>query len=171
MLVGALIGIPLLLALPPEYFNAVVPWLIVVAGGLAIAQPWLTGNAQIHGNFEGSHRRLVLVLGVTVAGVYLSYFGAATGVITLFILLYVGIHDLQIANAIKNLITGIVNAVIAIVFLIAAPVDVLFAVVIAMGSALGGYLGGKIAQKLSLVVFRVVIGVVALSAAIVATTT
>lgn len=167
-LLGAAVGIPLLLLLPPEVFIAVVPWLILAAGALTVFQPWLTGRAR--GSVVAHHdmRRVPLVLGIVLAGIYLSYFGAATGVIVLTVLLYVGIQNLQTANAIKNLATGITNALIAVVFVLVAPVDLPIALAIAIGSTLGGFLGGSIAQRLSPLVFRAVIGLVAVAAALVA---
>lgn len=167
MIAGAGVGIPLLLLLPPSVFALVVPWLILAAGALTVLQPWLTNRAR-RATSHQEPRRMVLVLGITGAGVYLSYFGAATGVITLSVLLLVGISDLQVANAIKNLATGIGNAIIAVVFVIAAPVVLSLALAIAVGSTVGGLLGGALAQKLSPFVFRVVIGLVAVIAAAVA---
>lgn len=167
MLAGAGAGIPLLLLLPPEVFSGIVPWLIVAAGALTIFQPWLMGAAR-RDSKQRRPRRVLLIVGIVGAGVYLSYFGAATGVITLSVLLFVGVTDLQVANAIKNLATGIVNAVIAVVFILVAPVEISLALAIAIGSTMGGFLGGALAQKLSSFVFRIVIGSVAVVAATVA---
>lgn len=166
MLLGAGIGIPLLLLLPPRVFAGIVPWLIVAAGALTVLQPWLTRKAQ-RDSTPTNPRRIVLILGIAAAGVYLAYFGAATGVITLTVLLFVGIHNLQLANAIKNLSTGITNGIIAIVFLLVAPVNIAFALAIAVGATLGGLLGGVIAQKLSPLLFRIAIALVAAIAALV----
>lgn len=164
MVSGALIGIPLLLLLPDDVFASIVPWLIVAAGALTVAQPWLTRRAA-HGSAAPQPRRAALVVGICGAGVYLSYFGAATGVITLSVLLFIGIRDLQVANGIKNLATGIANGLIAVMFLIVAPVEVHLALAIAVGSTLGGLLGGRIAQRLSPSLFRGVIALVAVVAA------
>ena len=165
MVVGSLLGIPLLLLLPPEVFSRIVPWLILLAGALTILQPWLRGR-PVFGVRAVKPRRIVLVLGICAAGIYLSYFGAATGVITLTVLLIVGIQDLQLANGIKNLITGVANCLIGVLFLFIAPVNIPFALAIAIGSTLGGLVGGRAAQRLSPVVFRFVIGLVAILAAV-----
>lgn len=167
MMAGALIGIPLLLLLPPGIFAAIVPWVIVIAGALTVFQPWLIKRAGTNVAAR-QPRRLVLVLGICATGIYLSYFGAATGVITLSVLLFIGVQDLQVANGIKNLCTGIANTLIAIVFLIVAPVNIPLALAIAIGSTLGGFIGGRLAQRLPPTVFRAVIGLVAVIAAVTA---
>jgi hypothetical protein len=166
MIIGALLGIPLLLILPPKVFTWIVPWLIVTAGALTILQPWLTKRAANHAARKNL-QRVTFIIGLIVAGVYLSYFGAATGVIVLSVLLYVGVNDLQQANAIKNLATGIGNCLAAILFLFIAPVVIYYAVPIAIGAAMGGLLGGRIAQRLSPIVFRIVIGFIVVVAVVI----
>lgn len=167
MITGALIGVPLLLVLPPEAFTAIVPWLIIGAGVLTLVQPWLTRRIQrAHPASAAQGPRLIVIfVGVTLAGIYLSYFGAASGVITLTVLLYAGLSEIQSSNAIKNLAGGVANLVAAVIFLIVAPVNIPLAIAVAVGAALGGLLGGRLAQRLSPVVFRWVIVAVAVLAA------
>lgn len=165
MITGAMIGVPLLLVLPPEAFTAVIPWLIIAAGLLTLVQPWIT--RRLARRVEPIHPRAgILFIGVMLAGIYLSYFGAATGVITLSVLLYAGVSDLQDANAIKNFAGGIANLLAALIYLLVAPVDLSLAVSVAIGAALGGLIGGRIAQRLSPTLFRWLILLVALLAAV-----
>ncbi len=165
MMTGALLGVPLLLLLPPEAFTAVIPWLIIGAGLLTLAQPWITRH--LSRRTEPGHRNpVILFVGIVLAGIYLSYFGAATGVITLSVLLYAGISQLQEANAIKNVATGIANLLAAMIYLLVAPVDIPLAIAVAVGAAIGGVAGGRFAQRLSPTLFRWVILLVALLAAI-----
>jgi len=164
MVTGAMLGVPLLLVLPPEAFTAVIPWLIIAAGLLTLAQPWITRH--ISRRVEPVDERTgILFVGVMLAGIYLSYFGAATGVITLSVMLYAGLSDLQEANAIKNFAGGIANVLAALIYLVVAPVDVPLAIAVAIGAALGGLAGGRIAQRLSPALFRWLILLVALGAA------
>lgn len=167
LMTGALIGIPLLLLLPPRIFSFIVPWLILAAGVLTLVQPLLTSVAHRKSQGRG---RIIFVLGLVIAGTYLSYFGAATGVITLFVLVFTGMSDLQHANAVKNIATGIAGVMTAAIFLLFAPVDLLFALVLAVGALIGGFLGGRFAQMLSPTAYRIAILVVAVIAAFVAFT-
>jgi len=164
MLCGALVGALLLLALPPSTFASIVPWLIVAAGVLTLVQPWITRRLSRLPHLE-QPRRAPIAIGVMLAGTYLSYFGAATGVITLTVLLYAGIATAQEANAIKNVATGIAGVIAAVVFLLFAPVDIPLAIAAALGAAGGGLAGGRIAQKVSPKIYRAAILMVALGAA------
>lgn len=165
MITGAIIGVPLLLLLPPAAFAAVIPWLIIAAGLLTLVQPWIT--RRLARRPEPEHQNsVVLFVGIALAGVYLSYFGAATGVITLSVLLYAGIAQLQEANAIKNVATGIANVLAAVIYLVVAPVDIPLAIAVAVGASIGGIAGGRFAQRLSPILFRWLILLVALLAAI-----
>jgi len=170
MTLGVLIGIPLLLFLPPKVFTSIVPWFIVSAGVLTLLQPWLTKRAVNHAARQ-SPQGVIFIIGLIVAGVYLAYFGAATGVIVLSVLLYVGIDNLQQANATKNLATGVGNGIVGVVFLFVAPVVISFAIAIAIGAVIGGLLGGRFAQRLSPIVFRICIGGIAVIAAVAAVLT
>ncbi len=167
MLIGIAAGIPLLLALPPDVFAVVVPWLILAAGAPTFAQPYLV--RRLRGDSSPvRHRPWVVACGLFLAGTYLAYFGAATGIITISVLLFAATRDIQVANGLKNLATGIGNGLVAIAFLALAPVQLTYAVLIAVGSLVGGTVGGRLAQRLSPGVFRILVAVIALAAAVAA---
>lgn len=166
MCVGAVAGTLLLLLLPPGSFTRAVPWLIGGAGLLVLLQPVITRVAQ-RGARTGNPG--AAAAGCGVAGTYLGYFGAATGVITLTALLLGGTNDLQDANAVKNLATGVANGLAAVMFLALADVRLGLALAIAVGAAAGGVLGGRVAQKLSPTTFRVLIFLVAVGVALAST--
>lgn len=163
--IGVAIGIPLLLMFPPEVFGKVSPWLIIGAGALTVLQPWIRSQVAEH-THRPRHHVIVFWVGVILAGIYLAYFGGATGVILLAVFLYTTTHDLQTANALKNLNSGTGNGIAAIVFLFLAPVRIPLSIAIAIGSIAGGLIGARFAQRLSPTVFRVLIGVIAVVAAV-----
>lgn len=167
MLLGIAVGIPLLLALPPGVFSTVVPWLILAAGALTLAQPYLVGRLK-EDRGEVGHRPWAMIAGLVVAGAYLAYFGAATGIITISVLLFAATRDIQVANGLKNLATGVGNGLVAIAFLALAPVQVPYAVLIAVGSLVGGAIGGRLAQRLSPRLFRILVAAIAVAAALAA---
>ena len=89
-LVGATVGALLLLWLPPDSFEVVVPWLILLALVLVVAQPRLQQALAAHrphaadGDAQSTlpatrGRTVAMCLGVLAAGVYGGYFGAAQG--------------------------------------------------------------------------------------------
>ena len=160
-LVGGAIGAALLLTLPPEAFDAIVPALIVLALVLVVAQPWL--KARLAARLEadaGGRPSTALVVGTLLAGVYGGYFGAAQGVLLISLLGILASDDLQRLNATKNVLSLVVNGVAAVVFLAVAEIDWTVAALIAVGSTIGGQLGASIGRRLSPVVLRGVIVVV-----------
>jgi uncharacterized membrane protein YfcA len=145
----------------------VVPWLILAAGALTLAQPYLVGRLK-EDRGEVGHRPWAMIAGLVVAGAYLAYFGAATGIITISVLLFAATRDIQVANGLKNLATGVGNGLVAIAFLALAPVQVPYAVLIAVGSLVGGAIGGRLAQRLSPRLFRILVAAIAVAAALAA---
>jgi uncharacterized membrane protein YfcA len=162
-MIGAVTGGLLLLVLPEETFEIVVPILIALACVLVVVQPklskWL-GGRQRH-----PHGGPWLWLGVLASGVYGGYFGAAQGVILLGLLATFLAEDLQRVNAVKNVLAGVVNATAAILFILIAHVNWAIVVCIAVGSTLGGLMGASIGRRLppmALRVLIVIVGVIAI---------
>ncbi|MCL9797690.1 sulfite exporter TauE/SafE family protein, partial [Frankia sp. AgKG'84/4] len=87
-------------------------------------------------------------LGVLLAGVYGSYFGAGLGVLLLGVLGILLTDDLQRTNALKTLLAFGVNAVGVIVFLATAKVAWGYAGILVVTSLVGGIAGARIARRL-----------------------
>ena len=169
-LVGGTVGAVLLLALPAEAFNTIVPLLILAGVLLVIFQPTIARRVAARAASRGGvpeHGALWVWVLVMLAGVYGGYFGAAQGVL-LMAIMGVGIQDsLQRLNATKNVLAGLVNGIAAVVFILVAEVDWLIAGLIAAGSVVGGQIGATVGRRLPPLVLRtviVVVGVVAVVA-------
>jgi uncharacterized membrane protein YfcA len=160
--VGAVTGGLLLLVLPAETFEVVVPALIAVACVLVVIQPRL--SAWLGGRRRHPHGGPWLWIGVLASGVYGGYFGAAQGVVLMALLAIFLNEDLQRVNAVKNVLAGIVNASAAVLFIFVAPVDWAVVVCIAAGSVLGGFAGASIGRRLPPMVLRILIVVVGVTA-------
>jgi uncharacterized protein len=163
-LVGGIAGAVLLLSLPSEAFETIVPVLIGLALVLVIAQPRLAVALAARREEARPHGGPPLWGGVFGTGIYGGYFGAAQGVILLALLGIAIPEDLQRLNALKNVLAALVNGVAAVVFLFFASVAWLPALLLAVGSAGGGQLGAKIGLSLSPTVLRGVIVVVGVAA-------
>jgi len=175
--VGGVIGGLLLLAAPAATFTAVVPWLLVLAAGLAAAQPrvaaWVRRRATADptgagaGPTDATTRPLTLGLavGIAITGVYGGYFGAAQGVLLISLLGIGWTTHLHRANGAKNVLAGTANLVSAAVFVVGGAVDWRVAGLIAVGSAVGGVLGARIGRRIPAPALRALVVVVALSAA------
>ncbi|WP_109471858.1 sulfite exporter TauE/SafE family protein [Ornithinimicrobium cavernae] len=160
---GAIAGALLLLWLPPEAFEAVVPVLILLAVGLVIIGPWVQRRAADRpAGPEATVRWPLVAAGVLFAGTYGGYFGAAQGVIVLGVLGLLVPIGIQAANGVKNLLGMIVNLVSATVFLMVQPsaIDWTVVLIIAAGSLCGGLVGARIGRRLPSWALRsVVVGV------------
>jgi uncharacterized protein len=163
-LVGAVVGALLLLKLPPEAFETIVPVLIVLACVLVAIQPWLTQKLKHRPRREnGGFWVWLMVLGSSIYG---GYFGAAQGVILIAVLGLGLAETLQRVNAAKNVLAGLVNLVAGIVFIAIADVDWAVVAMIAIGAATGGVVGARIARSLAPVALRIVVIAVGIVATI-----
>ena len=170
-LLGAVTGALLLLRLPAEAFQTIVPVLLAISIVLVIAQPRMqaavAAHRERHGTTAGHGHDLLAMGGTYLAGVYGGYFGAAQGVLLIGILGSLLPESLQRVNAIKNLLSLVVNGVAAVVFVAIAfgRIDWRVVALIAGGSLVGGFLGARFGRKLPPAVLRgviVVVGVVAI---------
>src|ERR671931_2424320 len=146
---GALLGAFLLLLSPEGLFEAVVPYLILLACGLLAAQPWLARMVRRRSERPGAARRpLGLHASQFLAGAYGAYFGAGLGIMTLAILAIFLADRLQRLNALKGLLSLLINLVAAAYFALLAEVAWPAVLVMLAASLLGGQLGVVLARRL-----------------------
>src|SRR4051794_27366755 len=119
-LIGGGIGAWLLLRTPPARFAALVPWLVLGATALFIAQPYVVRVIQRRrwerigdGDLADDRRTVdrtatgrlpspaVLVWQFFV-GVYGGYFGAGVGILMLAVLGFMGLSNIHRMNGLKN---------------------------------------------------------------------
>jgi uncharacterized membrane protein YfcA len=180
--IGALIGAYLLLHLPEDAFETVVPFLIIGALLLVVLQPRLqralkarqqkdgvATDGPTDGVRPGLTRRVfsVLLFATFLIGIYGGYFTAAQGILQLGVMGVLLTEDLQRINAAKNLLSLLINVVAAATYTLVAFDRVNWAVagLIAVGSLVGGALGSTVGRRLPGYVLRaaiVVLGLVAL---------
>jgi len=168
-LVGGAAGAFLLLWLPSEAFDTIVPALVGLGVLLVVLGPAISRRVAARAAHEvpPEHGAPWVWPLVMLAGVYGGYFGAAQGVL-LVAVLGIGVADtLQRHNATKNVLAAIVGAVAAVVFVVVADVDWAVAGLIAAGSIVGGQLGATVGRQLPAPVLRAVIVVVGVTALLV----
>ena len=123
----------------------VVPWLILAACVLVIAQPYLVRAMTSRGVDPTSLPRRALVPLLFLVGIYAGYFGAAQGVILIAVLGALYDANLQNTNAAKNVLQGVSNTAAAVAFVVAGAVDWPAAVAIGRGR-LSAVLGAPFAR-------------------------
>ncbi|MEV6553057.1 sulfite exporter TauE/SafE family protein [Streptomyces sp. NPDC051597] len=168
-LLGGLLGAVLLLALPSNAFDAIVPVLVGLALLLVLFQPRIAAAVTRHREATGTKAHPnggpVLLVGLFLASVYGGYFGAAQGVLYLSLMGLLLPESLQRVNAVKNILAALVNGVAAVFFLFVADFDWTAVLLIAVGSTIGGQLGAKVGRRLRPSVLRgviIAVGVVAI---------
>lgn len=164
-LLGGLTGGGLLLVLPENWFEQVVPFLILGACGLVAFQQRLSAAVRRR-RAAGSGPGPLLFFAVYLTGIYGGYFGAAQGVILVAILGISLTDELQRLNAVKNVLTLLVNSVAAALFILVAPVAWEAAGLVAIGAIVGGQIGAYVGRRLPSAVLRSAILVVGTTVAV-----
>jgi uncharacterized membrane protein YfcA len=174
--IGAIVGTLLVLVLPPGWFAAAVPWLILTAAVLFAAQPRLTalatraaagdGGTRAAGGSASIATACLLQLAVAVYG---GYFGAGIGILMLAVLGLLGLGDIHRLNGVKNVLGMAINGVSAAVFAGSSLVGAFLpsallggaqvvawpcAAVMAVGAVAGGLAGSHVARRLPAHVVR-----------------
>lgn len=163
-LLGAVIGVILLLRLPGDVFESVVPVLILLACVLVAVQPWLSRRlAGVHARHLGAAG----YVGVFLTGIYGGYFGAAQGVILMALLTLVIDDDVQRLNGLKNVLAGIVNVVSAVLFICVTDIAWIGALLVLVGALVGGQLGAHYGRRIPPQVLRWIIVVVGTTVALI----
>ncbi|WP_168581539.1 sulfite exporter TauE/SafE family protein [Gephyromycinifex aptenodytis] len=166
---GGITGALLLLVLPPQVFEVVVPLLIGIGVALVAFGPALQKRAAAaHDDVVHPARAAALPVGIFLAGVYGGYFGAAQGVILVGIMSVLMAQDLQVVNGIKNVLGLCVNTIAALVFITVAgrDIDWLVAAVIGVGTLIGGVIGARVGRRLPRPILRAIIVLIGVTAII-----
>ncbi|MDA3649850.1 sulfite exporter TauE/SafE family protein [Saccharopolyspora indica] len=163
--VGSAIGCVLLMVMPGEVFDAVVPALIGLSAVLMAFQntirKWLGTPDE-----SAPDRTTFLVLGIFFASIYGGYFGGARSVILIAILVLAATDSMRRLNALKSWLGMIGSAVTLVVYALIAPVDWMAVLMLVPTTVLGGYVGGKLAQKLPATLLRYLVVVIAAGVAV-----
>jgi uncharacterized protein len=147
---GAIIGGVLLLQLPGQVFDEVVPILILLSVGLMALQP--SPKLRERGdNTAGG------VVAAFFTGIYGGYFGAAQGIILMSLLRLCFHEHLQVLNGIKNVLAGLANFVAGVFFVFAAHIAWGAAALIAVGSTVGAQVGARYGRRLPQEILRRVV--------------
>jgi uncharacterized protein len=176
--VGGVTGAALLVLLPGRAFDAVVPWLLLIAALLAALQPRIAEAIALHRAARGSQALDAAAsaraggpvgpwffLGILLTGIYGGYFGAAQGVLLLVILGLALGGPLNELNGVKNILGGTANLVSALLFIAIADVNWRVAGLVAIGATIGGGLGGRYGRRLPSSALRVLLVIIAVVAA------
>lgn len=161
-LVGGAAGAALLLAIPAEGFENVVP-ILLAASAVVIAIPQ---RERVSGAQQDTSRILLEGLAVLAICVYGGFFGAAAGVLMLALFLRTGSESLARANATKNVVIGVANGVATVIFIAFAPIHWLAVAPLGVGCLLGSRLGPAIVRRAPATPLRLMIAAAGLALAV-----
>ncbi|HEY6951452.1 MAG TPA: sulfite exporter TauE/SafE family protein [Bacteroidota bacterium] len=151
-LLGGLIGGILLVQTPSRMFDAMVPFLILFATILFMAQAsfnQIFGIRTVQAHNAAPSRKWIYgsVLFQFFVAVYGGYFGAGIGILMLASLGMLGFEDIHEMNTLKVILGFLINVVAAVYFIISGLIHWPDAFVMACGTVIGGYGGAHYAQK------------------------
>jgi uncharacterized membrane protein YfcA len=149
-LIGGISGAMLLKLTPSSVFDRLVPFLILFATLLFMAQETVqrmlrTGSGKTRSSTGWLIGAMLFQLGV---GLYGGYFGAGIGILMLAALSILGLKDIHEMNALKVILGGAINAVAAAYFIWKGMVYWPYVLVMVVGAIVGGYGGVGVARKL-----------------------
>ena len=175
VVVGAVIGATILLTTSSRIFRGVVPFLVLAASVLLLAQPSIQRRlTRLHpetGEAINAEHDVVSILGVLFAAIYGGYFGGVLGVILLAILGITMTDHLQRLNALKSVLQFAINLVAVVIFAIWGPVQWAVVLLMAPLTLAGGWLGSHFGRRLQAAHLRRFVGVYGLGCAVVLTLT
>jgi hypothetical protein len=166
-LLGGLLGGILLVQTPSKMFDSMVPFLILFATILFMAQSSFaqffgSRAAKSHQNIPSKRWIYGSVLFQFAVAVYGGYFGAGIGILMLASLGVLGFEDIHEMNTLKVILGFLINIVAALYFILSGLIYWPEALVMAGGAVIGGYSGAHFAQKVPQKKVRAVITAIGL---------
>jgi len=152
-LLGGLAGGILLTRTREEIFAQMVPFLILFATILFVAQ----GAFRRFADFSNAsvtnatpYRRAIwtAILFQFFVSVYGGYFGAGIGILMLASLSCLGLTNIHQMNAVKTVLSSLINQVAAIYFVFAGLIDWPKTLVMTAGALAGYFLGAHYSQRI-----------------------
>jgi uncharacterized membrane protein YfcA len=167
-LIGGIAGAWLLKFTPPGVFDRLVPFLILFATLLFMAQEAV--QRMLNTAETAKHQSTKWLVGAVVfqlfVALYGGYFGAGIGILMLAALSVLGLTDIHEMNGLKNFFAACINGVAALYFIASNMVYWPDVVIMALGAIAGGIGGAGVARKLGRTAVRRIVICIGFSMAI-----
>ena len=154
--IGGAVGAWLLIFTPSPVFARLVPFLILFATLLFMAQGPITRRLRLQPIVAEPKASwwLGAIAFQFFSSIYGGYFGAGNGILMLAAMGLLGINDINRANGIKNFLGICINSIAVLSFALSRLVIWPVALVMAGAALVGGYAGAHIAVRVRQVVIR-----------------
>jgi len=148
-ILGGLIGSVLLTHTSNETFSKLIPFLILFATILFLAQGIFRRAAGQNSKTPQHHAVWGAILFQFFVAIYGGYFGAGIGILMLASLGFIGFSNIYEMNTLKNVLGSLINLIAAIWFIFTGLIDWPKAGVMMVGAVGGYYLGAHYSQRIS----------------------
>ena len=170
---GGAIGALALLRTSQETFLHLVPWLLLTAAIIFAfsgrVTRWLERRrlrldlerrkTSAHGSGREPSRMLLLLLTALLC-VYVGYFGAGGGILTIALFSLFGFDDMNEINALKVVTTTAANSAAFLIFVVGRQIEWRYCLMAMVTCAIGGYGAARFARRIPQPVLRgLVIGI------------
>ena len=148
--IGGFVGALLLRLTPVATFDVLVPYLILFATLLFMAnEPIQRLLNKLHPDAHHGAKWFVYALIFQLfVGLYGGYFGAGIGIMMLAAFGILGMSDIHQMNALKNILGGAINGIAAIYFIWHNMVHWPYVAIMGIGSIAGGFSGAHLARRI-----------------------
>lgn len=142
---GSLTGAYLFLATSNKAFTSAIPFLILLASLLLLAQP------AVKKMTSGPHRHFPIWMGMVLqffVALYGGFFGAGMGIMMLAVFSFTVDATIHELNSLKSWLGVVINLTCSIVFFSKGLIEVGPAVVLTIGAVVGGFVIARVSQRL-----------------------
>lgn len=155
-LLGGWLGAKLLMITPPERFEFLVPWLLLLATLLFAygkrVRFWVSGFRFQQDSPQPATRNLKPRIFATLfhfaTSVYGGFFGAGIGILMLSMMEMLGLKNIHGMNGLKTMLGATMHTSAVAAFVLTGAVVWDAALILIIGGILGGYLGARAALRL-----------------------
>jgi uncharacterized membrane protein YfcA len=132
--------------LASTYFAALVPWLLLTAALLFLAESLLPNQPATASGWQAPSTGATagIIVFQFVVAVYGGYFGAGASIVILAALAALHVGDVNQMNALKTVLGSCINGISVVVFIAEQKVAWCFALPMAAAAIAGGYLGARL---------------------------
>ncbi|MFC5396809.1 sulfite exporter TauE/SafE family protein [Bosea vestrisii] len=142
-LIGGAAGAVLLIATPTPVFDALLPWLVMIATLAFAMAPWLRRLRR-----RASVNAGTLLAVQAVLSVYTGYFGGGVGIMMVAVWSLVTSKTPHEANALRMLLVPAANAAAAGLFLMSGLAPLYHTSILLLAGLMGGWLGASAMKRL-----------------------
>ena len=148
-LIGSITGSLLLLITPAETFQAMVPWLLLIATLLFAGGRYGLGRVR---KWSGTEKNTSIssrhsLFWQWLIGVYGGFFAAGMGILMMALYELSGVRSVHEMNGLKTFVAFSINGISALTFLVVGMVDWSIAIYLMCGAIIGGYFGAVLSKK------------------------